>query len=109
MSMKDQITAKLAAALSPLEIDVIDDSAKHAGHLHHPGGVDDLGETHFTVRVTAEAFSGKRLIERHRMVNQALAQELASTVHALAIEARAPGEPARKTAGQPLQESARRG
>ncbi len=104
MSMKNQISTKLEATFSPLEMEVIDDSAKHAGHLHHPGGVEDRGETHFTVRVTAEAFAGKRLVERHRMVNQALAAELASTVHALAIEARAPGEATR----QEMRESARR-
>ncbi len=92
MTMKDQITAKLEAALAPERIEVIDDSAKHAGHLHHPGGVEDRGETHFTVKVTADVFAGKRLLERHRLINQALADELSTTVHALAIEARAPGE-----------------
>lgn len=87
-TMKEQITAKLNEALSPERVEVIDDSAKHAGHSHNPGG----GETHFTVKVTAGVFSGKRLVERHRLINQALAEELATTVHALAIEARAPGE-----------------
>ena len=88
MSMTQQIRAKLEAALSPEALEVIDDSSKHAGHMHNPGG----GETHFTVKVTSTAFSGKRLVERHRMINQALAAELAGQVHALAIEARAPEE-----------------
>jgi BolA protein len=92
MSVRETIERKLTAALAPQSLQVIDDSAKHAGHLLHPGGVEDRGETHFTVKVTAQAFSGKRLVERHRLVNSALAEELAGPVHALAIEARAPGE-----------------
>ena len=83
-----QIRAKLEAAFAPLALEIIDDSHKHAGHHHNPGG----GETHFTVKVTSAAFAGKRLVERHRLVNQTLADELAGQVHALAIEARAPGE-----------------
>ncbi len=92
MSIKEQIRAKLQSAFAPESLDVIDDSAKHAGHLHHPGGVDDRGETHFTVKVKSASFTGKRLVERHRMINKALEEELAGPVHALAIEARAPGE-----------------
>lgn len=92
MSVKEDIERKLVAALSPQQLEVIDDSAKHAGHLLHPGGVEDRGETHFTVKVTADAFAGKRLVERHRLVNAALSTELAGPVHALAIVARAPGE-----------------
>ncbi|OJX99805.1 MAG: BolA family transcriptional regulator [Rhizobiales bacterium 62-17] len=84
--------AKLTAALAPVSLDVIDDSAKHAGHMLHPGGVEPRGETHFTVRVTAPAFAGKSRLQRHRLVNDALAQELQDGVHALAIEAKAPGE-----------------
>jgi BolA protein len=84
--------AKLTAALAPASLDVIDDSAKHAGHMLHPGGVEPRGETHFTVRITAEAFAGKSRLQRHRLVNDALAQELRDGVHALAIEAKAPGE-----------------
>lgn len=92
MSIKEQIRAKLLSAFAPVSLQVIDDSARHAGHLQHPGGVEDRGETHFTVKVTSASFAGKRLVERHRMVNKALADELAGQVHALAIEARAPGE-----------------
>ncbi|WP_409371506.1 BolA family protein [Methylocella sp. CPCC 101449] len=84
--------AKLTAALAPASLDVIDDSAKHAGHMLHPGGVEPRGETHFTVRITAEAFAGKSRLQRHRLVNDALAQELRDGVHALAIEAKAPNE-----------------
>lgn len=92
MTVKETMVAKLTAALAPVSLDVIDDSAKHAGHILHPGGVEPRGETHFTVRVTAAAFAGKSRLQRHRLVNEALAQELNDGVHALAIEARAPGE-----------------
>jgi BolA family transcriptional regulator, general stress-responsive regulator len=96
MSVKDRITAKLTGTFSPASLEVIDDSAKHAGHVGHPGsghpGSLSASETHFTVKVVAAAFAGKSRLERHRMVNAALAQELAGGVHALAISAKAPGE-----------------
>lgn len=92
MSVKDQMREKLERGLSPAALDVIDDSAKHAGHMLHPGGVEPRGETHFTVKVVSPAFAGKSRIERHRMVNALLAEELADGVHALAIQAKAPGE-----------------
>lgn len=92
MPVKEQIQEKLEAALAPQRLEIVDDSAKHAGHLHNPDNGEGRGETHFTVRVTADVFTGKRLIERHRMINAALAEELAGPVHALAIEAKAPGE-----------------
>lgn len=92
MSVKDTMRAKLESALKPLSLDVIDDSAKHAGHMLHPGGVEPRGETHFTVKVVSEAFTGKSRIDRHRMVNAVLAEELADGVHALAIQAKSPGE-----------------
>jgi BolA protein len=88
MLVKDEIARKLAAAFAPQTLDVVDESHQHAGHAgSRPGG-----QTHFRVHIVAEAFRGKSRIERHRMVNQALASELAGGVHALAIHARAPGE-----------------
>ena len=92
MSVKEQITARLTAALSPESLTVTDDSAKHAGHQFHPGGVEPRGETHFSVKVVSAAFTGKGRVERHRMINILLAEELADGLHALAIEAKAPGE-----------------
>ncbi len=91
MSVKDRITATLTEALRPESLQVSDESHQHAGHA----GARPGGETHFRVRVTAEAFGGKSRIERHRMINALLATELRDRVHALAIEARAPGEAAR--------------
>jgi BolA protein len=87
--IKRRIVEKLTRGLSPLSLQVIDDSHRHAGHGgHHPEG-----ESHFTVEVVSDAFAGKSRVERHRMVNALLSEELASRVHALAISARAPGDP----------------
>ena len=88
MSTRDRITEKLAAAFAPVRLDVQDESHQHAGHSgSRPGG-----ETHYRVNIVSDAFQGKSRIERHRMINAALAQELAGGVHALAIHATAPGE-----------------
>ncbi|WP_374307956.1 BolA family protein [Methylocella sp.] len=90
------IRAKLEAAFAPDSVEVIDESHKHAGHAHvmahRPGHAGQTGATHFKVKVVSQAFSGKSRVDRHRAVNAALAQELDNGVHALAIDARAPGE-----------------
>jgi BolA protein len=88
MAMKDTIEEKLKTAFAPESLRIEDESHKHAGHAgHRPGG-----ETHFRVHIVSESFRGKSRIDRHRMVNQTLSGELASSVHALAIHASAPGE-----------------
>ncbi|PZU11715.1 BolA family transcriptional regulator [Sphingomonas sp.] len=83
-----EIERSLRSALSPQRLAVIDDSEKHRGHAGH----DARGESHFTVEIVAEAFAGRSRVDRHRMVNQALAGLLAERVHALAIKAKAPAE-----------------
>jgi BolA protein len=83
-----QIEQLLRTALAPERLAVIDDSNKHRGHAGH----DPRGESHFTVEIVAEAFAGKSRVQRHRLVNQALADLLRERVHALVIVARAPGE-----------------
>ena len=83
-----EITRRLETALSPTRLVVSDDSEKHRGHAGH----DARGESHFTVDVTAAAFSGLNRVARQRLINQALAELLVERVHALAIRARAPGE-----------------
>ncbi|MFI4998036.1 MAG: BolA family protein [Hyphomicrobiales bacterium] len=88
MGMSERIERKLRAAFAPEVLVVTDDSHKHHGH----SGWREGGETHFSVAVTSQAFAGKSRIERHRMVNATLAEELAGGVHALAISAKAPGE-----------------
>jgi BolA protein len=88
MSTKDAITEKLREAFSPESLEVQDESHLHEGHAgHRPGG-----ETHFRVYIVSPAFSGKSRVERHRMINAALAAELAGSVHALALHIKAPGE-----------------
>jgi BolA protein len=88
MTLGNRIGDALRLAFDPSHMEVIDESAQHAGHAHaRPGG-----ETHFRVRVVAQAFRGKSRLERHRLVNGALAEEFARGLHALAIEARAPDE-----------------
>ena len=88
MSMADTIQRKLADAFAPLELEVVDDSARHKGHAgHRPGG-----ETHFSVRIVSPAFEGVSRVERQRRVYAVLADELKSQVHALALTTLAPGE-----------------
>jgi len=82
----ERITEKLAQAFDPAELTVTDESDLHAGHA----GARPEGETHFRVRVVSQAFAGKTPLERHRMINEVLADELAGPVHALAIKAAAP-------------------
>ena len=84
----NRITAKLTESFAPEQLLVEDESASHAGHM----GARPEGETHFSVKLVSEAFRGKSRIERHRMVNAALAEDLATRVHALSITAKAPGE-----------------
>ena len=87
-SVKSHIEGKLTKALRPEALNVIDESHLHAGHAgSRPGG-----ETHFRVTVVAPVFAGKSRIERHRLVNETLAEELAGPVHALAVRAYAPDE-----------------
>ncbi|HYP57847.1 MAG TPA: BolA family protein [Beijerinckia sp.] len=91
----DTIKAKLQAALAPISLEVIDESHKHAGHAHavmRPGTAHGSGGTHFQVKVVSEAFKGKSRVDRHRTINSLLQAELNAGVHALAIDAKAPGE-----------------
>ena len=92
MSIKEAIEAKLKGEFSPDRLEVINESHRHAGHQPQ---FDGEGETHFRVRIVSNAFSGMSRIDRHRAVNQILADELAAGVHALAIEPAAPGEAVR--------------
>lgn len=87
-TMTERITRKLEAVFMPQRLRVIDESHQHHGH----GGWREGGKTHFRVDIVSDAFLGKSRLERHRLVNGALAEELAERVHALAIAAKAPGE-----------------
>jgi len=99
MSIQTAIETKLNAALKPERLSVVNESHLHAGHHHeesgHHAAFDGSGETHFRVRVVSPVFTGMSRIDRHRTVNELLADELNAGVHALAIEPAAPGEPTR--------------
>jgi len=90
-----QIEAALRAALHPLALEVQDDSHLHAGHAGARDG------RHFTVRLTAAAFSGRPRVARHRLVYDALQALIPQGIHALAIVARAPDEPASSSPSDP--------
>ena len=81
------IRERLTQALAPQQLEVRDDSAKHAGH---EGARDGRG--HFGVRVVSAAFAGKAPLARHRLVYAALGELMHTDIHALAIEAKAPDE-----------------
>lgn len=91
MQVRAAIEQKLSQGLSPTRLDVIDDSGRHVGHAGHKPG----GETHFRIEIVSPAFTGKSRIERHRLVNALLAEELAGPVHALQLATLTPEEAAR--------------
>ena len=88
--IQNEMEELLDAAFSPSRLQVINDSAQHRGHM----GDDGSGESHFTVVIESAAFAGKNRVERQRMVNRALGDIPGQRVHALAIRAFAPSEPA---------------
>jgi BolA protein len=88
MSVSDQIKKKLEQALSPENLDVIDESDKHKGHM----GARPEGETHFRVIIVSGQFEGMNRVGRQRLVNKALKEELEGPVHALAMSTLTPLE-----------------
>jgi BolA protein len=88
MSVAATIRERLEVGLRPTRLDIVDESHMHAGH--NPAA--RAGETHFRVLVVSAEFAGKSRLARHRLVNELLADQLATKVHALAIHAYAPGE-----------------
>lgn len=87
------IRQKLQSALSPQRLELEDDSWRHAGH-HHEGGMDakEGGESHFNLLIVSEAFEGQSRVNRQRVINNLLAEELSGPVHALSIQALTPAE-----------------
>lgn len=88
MSIESRIREKLMVALEPIRLDVENESEKHAGHRSSPG----TGESHFRILVVAEKFKGVSRLNRHRMINEILEDELSGKIHALAVSAFAPDE-----------------
>lgn len=83
----DRLDSRLRAALAPVGLEIIDDSHRHAGHA---GAADGRG--HFTVTVVSERFRGLPVVRRHRLVYEAVGDMMSTDVHALSIQALAPGE-----------------
>lgn len=94
MTVAETMCRKLEEALSPVSIDLRDDSHKHAGHAGHDG----RGESHFRLTIIADAFDGLSRIDRQRLVHRVLAEELADRVHALSVKTLTPTEAAQTTA-----------
>ncbi len=86
-SVTDNLRKKLQEGFSPDRLEIVDDSARHAGHREQSGG-----ESHFNVTIVSGAFTGLSRVERQRRIYAALAEELAGPVHALSLKALAPGE-----------------
>jgi len=83
----DRIRAALERGLAPAQLEIVDESHRHAGH---EGARDGRG--HFRVRIVAPAFAGLAPLARHRRVYAALGELMQTDIHALALDARAPGE-----------------
>jgi BolA protein len=83
----ERIRALVQDRLAPSQLEVLDESAAHAGHAGAAGGAG-----HFRVRVVSEAFRGLTRVQRHRLVYEALASLLRNEIHALALTTSAPGE-----------------
>jgi BolA protein len=81
--LQDEIRRRLTV-LEPQLLEIVDDSAQHAGHAGNKGG------GHFTLTVVSSHFSGKSQIMRHRIIYQALQELIPSRIHALSISAYAP-------------------
>jgi BolA protein len=84
-ALVQRIRSTLQERFAPQQLDIRDESAAHAGHA---GG----GKGHFRVRIVSPSFAGQTLVQRHRLVHDALAQLLATEIHALALSAKAPDE-----------------
>lgn len=82
-SMVDEIRRRLAAALQPVELVVLDEGHKHAGHANE-------GKGHFHVHIVSQAFVGAPPLKRHRQVYAALGELMDNGIHALSIDAKAP-------------------
>ena len=87
--VEDAMRRKLMEALTPLALEIENESHRHAGHAGSPG----TGESHFRLRVVSSAFDGMNRVDRQRLVYSILADELKGPVHALAVRAVSPTDP----------------
>lgn len=82
------IRGKLSGRFAPTRLDIVDESHRHAGHA----GARPEGETHFAVTIVSAAFAGHNRVARQRLVYEALAEELATRIHALSLTTLTPEE-----------------
>jgi BolA family transcriptional regulator, general stress-responsive regulator len=87
MNVAASIRERLAV-LEPVQLDLVDESAHHAGH----SGAQPGGQTHWRLTIVSARFAGQSTVARHRMVYQALGELMQNPIHALAITARSPQE-----------------
>jgi BolA protein len=85
---RDRLTSRLEKSLGPDHLEVIDDSHRHAGHA---GAADGRG--HFTVLIVSQRFAGLGTLKRHKLVYEVVGDMMTTDIHALSIQALAPGEP----------------
>ena len=88
MSVESEMRERLMVALEPVRLDVVNESELHAGHRGSPG----TGNSHFRLLIVSAKFAGQSRVNRHRMVNELMADFLNGGVHALALSTFAPGE-----------------
>jgi BolA protein len=92
MRVRNEMERKLAEALTPTRLEIVDQSHRHHGH----GGAHPEGESHFAIEIVSPAFDGKTQVARQRMVYTLLAAEMSGRVHALALTTLTPAEDARR-------------
>lgn len=98
VSVANDIESKINAALNPLRLEIVDESAQHAGHAGMRGHAREGGETHFRLTIVSSSFEGKSRIARQRMVYDVLSGELAAGVHAIAMTTLTPAEANQRSA-----------
>ncbi|EBA15171.1 BolA protein, truncation [Roseobacter sp. SK209-2-6] len=81
MSIRDEMITRLEATFQPRELEVENESYKHAGHA----GDDGSGESHFAIRIRAEAFEGLNRVQQHRTLHKALG-DIVPRIHALGLD-----------------------
>jgi len=88
MTVRSTLIAKLGTAFQPSRLDVIDESARHAGH----SGARPEGETHFRIEIVSDSFRGLNRVARERLVHKVLTEELRGRIHALSLALSTPEE-----------------
>lgn len=83
--LENMIKARLEQEFEPEQLEIINESSRHAGH----NGFSGEGETHFRVKIVARAFNGRTRVDQHKMIYEALADVMKDGIHALALESKA--------------------